>query len=341
MIKKVLSTLLLGASLILSGCGSSDGKGESALETQQLLDNGEFDSVIQKVGIADSTSDYLSLASAYMGRAGFSLSSIIGIVASSAESGENSTFASFIESANENSNSRSLQDLRTAVGYYQKVVGDRCLAQNTNLSSAESDLCLYIGLSQISQTSVAMGLIIGDINVLNDSGASDDKLSASLCAMQYAFDGDARANSACNISVESDVTFTQSGQTYGRIIVTIDNNQTFDYLLAGTNNPRSTVLTNGFCTLDSFATRVDDTNDTSYYICPLNESNTTQEITTENILVQALNDGTSSVGAAVSDEVSTNIEQFRQDIIGSRTNNDTNTTISIEDIIQYLDTNNK
>ena len=342
MMKKIVITALLGLSLILTGCGSSEG--ESQLETQQMLDSGDYAAVIAKLeSTASSTSDYLSLAAAYMGKAGFSLSSIVGLVATSAESDDDSTFASFIESTQTASNLQSLKDLDIAVTYYQKVLENKCLDENATLSGAESDLCLYVGLSQVSQTAVAISYITDDVNVLNDDNGSDDKLTASLCAMQYAFDGNSTSNTACTFNgSESNVTFIQNGKIYGNINITIDNNQTFEYLITGSVNPRSTVLTNGLCTLTDFSTRVEDINDTKYHVCPIDETNSSRETTTEEILVQALNEGTDNIGAATSDETSADVEQFRVDILAANgRENDSNTTITIEDIIKYLDDNNK
>ncbi|SFV62789.1 hypothetical protein MNB_SM-4-1812 [hydrothermal vent metagenome] len=342
MFKKMVITFLLGMTLIISGCGSSDGEGESALETQQLLDNGEFTAVISKLeGSANSTSDYLSLAAAYMGKAGFSLSSIIGIVVSSAESGEDSTFASFIENSKETSNIGSLADLKIAVGYYEKVVSKNCTDVNATFSGAEEDLCLYIGLSKVSQTAVAIGYITDNVDVLNDKNASDPKLTASLCAIQYSLDGNTSVSPLCTFSAEQNLTFVQSTKTYASIDVTVDGNVTFEYLISGQTNPRSTVLTSGFCTLDSFATRVGEINDITYYVCPVDETNTTDETTSVSILVDALNDGVDSVGAVVSDDVQADIDQFKQEIIDTRTDGDTSSTISIEDILKYLEDNNK
>jgi len=339
MFKKMVITFLLGMTLIISGCGSSDGEGESALGTQQLLDNGEFTAVISKLeASANSTSDYLSLAAAYMGKAGFSLSSIIGIVVTSVEAEGDSTFANLIENSKNTSNTQSLTDLKKAVDYYKEVVFDKCLTENTTLSGAESDLCLYVGLSKVFQTSVAMSYIMDDVSVLNDTNASDPKLTASICAMEYAFSGSV-TNTACTLSAESNVTFIQSTKTYGDINITVDGNTTFEYLISGAAIPRSTVLTSGFCTLDSFATRVNDINDTSYHVCPIDETNTTDETTSEQILVNALNDGVSSVGAAVSDDVQADIENFKNEILAAN-GKAAGSDISIDDMLKYLSDNN-
>ncbi|MDQ7043598.1 MAG: hypothetical protein Q9M34_08755 [Sulfurimonas sp.] len=346
MVQKVLASALLGLVLLFSGCGSSDNEGESALETQQLLDNGQYASVIAKLeGDASSTNDYIALASAYMGKAGFSLSSIIGVVVASAESGNNSTFGSFIENASNESNSQSLQDLDKAVEYFQKVVLNKCTDNNTTLSGAESDICLYVGLSKVSQTAVAISYITDDITVFNDTNTSDNKLTAATCAMTYAFDGNTTSNPDCTISPELNVTFVESSQTYGDINVTVGG-EVFEYLISGVTAPKSTVITNGFCTVESFASRVADKNSsdynaTTYHVCPIDETNTTST-TTEEILVSALNDGTDSIGAAASDDLQTDIDQFKNDVLAAngRSINDANTTITMEDIIQYLDQQN-
>jgi len=346
MIKKVIATSLVAAALVLSACGGSS-DGESQLETQQMLDEKDYAGVISKLEAgASTTSDYLALAAAYMGKAGFSLSSVIGIVATSADSDDNSTFATFVENSKSASNSQSLKDMKKAVTYYQKVVPNKCLDANATLSGAESDVCLYVGLSQVSQTAVAVSYIADDVNVLNDNNGSDDKLTASTCAMQYAFDGNTSSDPKCTFSSESNLTFA-SGLTYGAIDINVTgNSQPFEYLITpagGTNNNRSTVLTNGLCTLSDFSTRVSDSNDSSYHVCPIDEDNATGATTTEDTLVQALNEGTDSIGAAVSDDVKNDVDQFKQDVLeaNGRSINDANTTITIDDIIKYLNKNNK
>lgn len=340
MLKKMVITFLLGMTLIISGCGSSDGEGESALATQQLLDNGEFTAVIDKLeGSANSTSDYLSLAVAYMGKAGFSLSSMLGIVVASAEAEGDSLFANFIENSNKTSSTQSLTDLKKAVDYYKEVVFDKCLEESATLSGVESDICLYVGLARVFQTSVAMSYIIDDVSTLTDINASDPKLTASICAMEYALT-DLVNNTACVLSVESNVTFIQSTKTYVNINITVDGNTTFEYLISGTAIPSSTVLTSGFCTLDDFATRVNDINDTSYHVCPIDETDTTDETTSVQIFVNALNDGVSSVGAAVSDDIQADIEIFKNEILTAN-GKDTDEDISIEDMLKYLSDNNE
>jgi len=347
MIKKVIATSLVTAALVFSACGGSS-DGESQLETQQMLDEKDYAGVISKLeSSASTTSDYLALAAAYMGKAGFSLSSIIGIVATSADSGDNNTFAAFIENSKEKSNSQSLNDMNTAVSYYNRVVlNTKCSDKNASLSGAQSDVCLYTGLSQISQTAVAMSYIADDVSVLGDKSGSDDKLTASTCAMQYAFDGNTTSSSECSFSSESNITFA-SGITYGDITITV-NGKLFEHLItpAGNTNNRSTALTQGYCSVTDFSTRVDDKNSSdyqlSYHVCPIDENSQTST-TSEDILVDALNNGSDSIGTALPDDTTKeDVDQFKKDVLkSSGRENDTNTTITTEDIINYLNENNK
>ena len=111
MLKNIIIASMLSFVLLFSACGGDSGA-EDALVLQEKLDNGDFSGVINDVEAGASTNaDYIMLATAYMGRAGFSFSSIIGIVVQSSESGESSTFASFIEEVEVSSNNSSLRDL--------------------------------------------------------------------------------------------------------------------------------------------------------------------------------------------------------------------------------------
>ena len=349
MLKNILYAGLVALTISFSACGGSN-DGETALETQQMLDNGEFDAVIARVeGHASTKEDYLTLGAAYMGKAGFSLASIVGIVAASATGNGGDEFSVFIDNASQRSTPTALTDLDTAVGYYQKVIQNRCLDLNATLGAAEKDLCLYVGLANVSSTAVTISYITDDVAVLSDpTAAVDYKLNASTCAMQYAFDGTKDGN--CTFSSESNVTFIQSNRNYADINITVNadtNNTVFEYLITPPDSVtglRSTAVTKGKCTLADFATRVDDSNATDYFPCPIIESSDSNisDLTTESILVKALNDGLDSIGSSASPDVQSDIDSFKEEILvaNGRSINDANTTITTEDIIVYLNSNN-
>ncbi len=117
MIKRILTISLLSVMLLLSGCGDSEG--EDRLETQQMLDDGDFSGVISKVeskSVKDNK-DYLVLAAAYMGKAGLSLPDIVNIVASSDDEGDE--FYNLINKFYNRSSYTALSDIEKSGNYYK------------------------------------------------------------------------------------------------------------------------------------------------------------------------------------------------------------------------------
>ena len=340
MIKKILMSSLVVSALLLSACGDG-GEGESVLETQQMLDNRDYDGVISKLEnntTALTDGDTIALASAYMGKAGFSLSAIIGIVATNAN-GAGDAFTAFVKDSIKNSSADAIMELEQAKLYYSSIIQNKCLDDQEILSNPESDLCLYSGLANLAQTTVSIGSLTDDIEALG--AAADNKLKASVCAMQYAYDG---SNGECTINQNSDVTFSQSAKTYKNIDVTYNGNS-FEYLLTKTA-PSSTVITKGFCPLDDFSKRVltklSPDYDVSYHSCPITESATVEEITTQKVIVDAINNSTDLISAIGVDDIKSDIDEFKQEIlVANGRENDSNKTLSASDIIKYLEDNNK
>ncbi len=336
MIKKILATSFVCAGLIFSGCGESDA--ESQLEIQQMLDDGDYLGVIARLeGSADTQSEYIALGSAYMGAAGLSLSDLITIIADSNDNNDSDAFASFANSVDEKtaSNPKALEYLGKSSDAYKQVVGDACSDTNATLTDSQRDICLYTGLSESMRATVTLGYL-GDVASLADN-TSDDELTASACAMQYAYDGTVPAE--CTKGVDSDVTFVESNSTYTTFFMTVNGNS-FDYLKT-TFTPGSTVITNGYCPLDSFADRnttmTFDTKAPGYYVCPVDETGD-QNLTTEVLLVDILNGGFDAVIAGVGgtgSDLASDIDNFKSEI-----NQDANETITIDDIINYINTQN-
>lgn len=339
MIKKVLSASLIGTLLMLSGCGNSEG--ESALETQYLLDKGQFDAVIKKVEPRATTSgDYLTLASAYMGKSGFSLTSVVGSV-SATNTNNGDEFSSFVNSAASKINPASLEDIGKAIEYYKKVVGNKCTDDKLSLelSAVDSDICLYIGLANVSQSAVAISYIADDVAALTTNAQSDDKLTASACAMQYAFNG--TSNFKCTVLPQADVTFTSSQKTYQSINVIV-NAKEYEYLLTSVPNG-SSVITKGYCSVNDFTTRVDIKPALSnYHVCPITQNADAKELTTESVLISAMNSAFDSIGAAVTADMKKDIDKFKAELLKSSSKtNGVNTQITTQDIINYFNDNNK
>lgn len=344
--KKMLTVSLVSAVLLFSGCGDSTSEGESRLETQQMLDSGDYVAVISRLeGIASSYEDYILLGAAYMGKAGLSLTDIISAIATDSNSSD--SFSGFVGSISSRSSSTAITDLTKAKVYYKKVVGDMCADVNasTTLNDSQKDICLYIGLSSTSQAAVSIDLLAGDIEAFgNDSVGPDNKLTASTCAMSYAFNRTYNTANCTLTQASSDITFTDTNRTYAPLTVTINadiNATEYYYLMTDVN---TTALTKGFCTLDDFTTRADDYNASaipSLYACPVNEDKTSDEITSVGILTTVLNEGIASTGAAASAETQADVDEFKCNILGGIYSGTDctvplTTPISELDIINYL-----
>jgi len=337
MIKKIITTSLVVSALLLSACGNN-GKGESTLKTQEMLDSRNFDGVIAKLENNTTTlsqGDSIALASAYMGKAGFSLSAIIGIVATNAN-GAGDAFTAFVKDAIKNSSPKAITELEKAKGYYKAVVQSKC-SDKATLSTSESDICLYSGLANLAQTTVSIDTLTA--NIVDLGNKSNGKLQASVCAMQYAFDGS--TGSGCTVVDNGNISFIQSNKTYKSINVPINGNS-YEYLLT-TSVPRTTVITKGFCPLNDFAKIVSTKPaDTSYHVCPITQTAGTQEITTQKVIVDAINNSTDLISAIGAKDVKTNIDTFKKEILTANgRGNDANTTLTASDIIKYLENKNK
>lgn len=358
MIKKVLISSLLATALVFIGCGE-DSEGVNRLETQQMLDNGDFTGVISKVeATASSDSDYLALGAAYMGKAGLGLPDLIDIIINSDNTGDDA-FVTFINNVDTKKSSSALNDLEKSSGYYKMVIETKCKDAEANssivLTDTQKDVCLYMGLSQTMKAATAIGYLADDISALTANNTStDDRLTASLCAMKYAIDGRSSANVSCGVTDGfSDILFVDSNRTYNPIHVSVSGN-TFEFLITENN---STAITNGFCSVNSFSTRVVlDKNITittlpaeytGYNVCPVNETKLVvgdSDITTSDVIVTALNEGTNAVGAVASADMQQSIDEFKCEVLGGTYTNtcDVSLTqdVTEQQVIDYLNLKN-
>ena len=345
MMKKIVSASLLGLSILVVGCGSSDSEGESRLETQQMLDNQDYAGVIAKLeSSASSLDDFIALGSAYMGKAGMSLGDIVSSVASANNSNSNSSFAGFVSSLSASSSATALSDLDKATAYFKRVVSNACLDTNTtSLSDSQKNICLYIGLANTSSAAVTIDLLSDDAATFG-TGTSNEKLSASTCAMSYAFD---RNSSGCNVTQSADVNFTTINKIYTPLVVTVDSDTDvpktqYYYLMNDTNR---TVLTKEYCTLTDFTRYADINATTGLYACPVNETKDTNELTSAGVLVDVLNNGVGSIGGSASDETKSDVDEFKCEILGGTYSNQScseslDNNVSESDVITYLNTQN-
>lgn len=344
MIKKLLTISLVSATLLLSGCGS-DSEGEDRLKTQQALDNGEFSKVISNLENSASTDEeYLALAAAYMGRAGLSLADLITVVSDSADSEEDS-FGAFVSSVGDatKESKTPLLDLNKATINYENVVGvDGCDEEET-LSDLQKDICIFKGLAQTMSAATTISYIADDVDAVfsETSNETDTKLDASTCAMQYAINGS--TTEGCTIVEHGLVKFANT-RTYKSIDVIPDGEtESYEYLLTVVDTPAisSTAVTKGYCTTESFETRVDEKpEDNAYHVCPITEDADSEELTTGAVIADALNNGVDAIGVSADNEMRDDIDAFKQEVLDA-SGKSAGDIITEEDIINYLNEQNK
>ncbi len=363
---KILMSSVVALALMLNGCG--DDEGESYLETQQMLDNGDFEGVISKLepsldaNSTDSNENYLALASAYMGKAGYTLSDVVGAFIDEDEFGEDSD-TDPIANLTKNATYDSTISLLRSEQYYKKVIGeDGCLSENADkLGSAGKDICLFLSLAAVSKVATTVNLLADDASAVfadnddNNAGVPDHKYSASKCAIEFAFNNNLSDTSSteCKIKLSNQVNFTTIDKRYVPLEVTVNADATrtsYYYMMTeedSLTHTRSTVMTSGYCSLDSFTPRVDSYN-SSIYACPINEEIGEEDTTSMGVLVNALNDGLGSIGVVFDsddedNDVQSDIDEFKCEVLnGTYSEYSGGCSVSIENavseeqVIDYL-----
>jgi len=326
--------------MIFMGCGSSDSGDSVSIGTvsnQDLLENSDYLGVVNNLeGIASTDEEYSQLATAYLGLAGLSVGEIMSGIYTVDDTDDNSfmEFTNYIYQQTKNSD-EPLEYLNKSSDYYLKISGDSCSQYNERtLSDDEKRNCLYKGLSQLVETVTAISYLTEDVRNLI-SGEDDNRLTTASCAMQYAFNG----NSDCSFFKKEGLTFAD-GVSYDRVTI-YSNHEEYQYLLSEQKllgielGVKNVVLTHGYCTLDSFSTRVKDKDSvgydaSTYYVCPIN-------LTADDELVKSLNEGIEAiiVGANGDDDLIENSKKFKEEILNREYERDDDLTMST--FLKYLD----
>ncbi len=157
MLKKIIATTLVATALMFSGCGETDSVGDSQLSAQIAIDGGDYAAAISaleaKAASQRTDDDNLLLASAYMGKAGFSLTDIIiDIQASTSTTASTDNLTAFKDSViGGGVSSTQLADIETAITYYEQIDGITTLAPSlaTAADYGVDDTKLKLGLAYI------------------------------------------------------------------------------------------------------------------------------------------------------------------------------------------------
>ena len=233
--------------------------------TKDMLEEKDFAGVIQKLeNNAKTDDDFIALGKAYMGLSGLEIKDVIDKICISSNAEEGTSLITFTNSVKYDKAKCDipLAYLNKATNYFMKAIGDKCTTDQTSLTEFEKDVCVYKGLSQTMEA-------VTTLNYIQEENKEQlsKKLVASSCAMGFAFNG---VSGECSIFNKGDVYFKQSDTHYENIIVYTDGAE-FEFLLSeGSHGTKDVVVTDGWCLLDDYSTRVDERLTNSYHICPVN-----------------------------------------------------------------------
>jgi len=347
MIQNIILTIMM--LITLSGCYNIENSNHTQINQQE--ENSNYQQVITRLeGHASTPEEYFELAEAYMQRSGLKLSDMIQNISDTTKDAK-SPFLAFVGSVKTSTatQAQSIEDLNKATDYHMLIIGDRC-KEGATLTNFEKDVCLYKGLAQTMEVANTINSMSDDVSKIDTQG--DAKLQASSCAMQYAFNGIIEKH--CSISEIGEVTFNESTTTYDRIAV-YSNGKEFEYLLLKDEktHTRELVVTQGYCNVDNFNSRESFLTNTKSYPCPVTTQEGEDEITTNDNLIDSLNEGTDAILAVADNykELAQSVREFKIEITATRKDeqqqqNQTQDPIIIkveidmQDMIEYLNNQN-
>ena len=289
MIKNMITTSLLTATLLLSGCGESET--ESRLSVQQALDRGDFSSVISSLESKEvkTDEDNMVLASAYMGEAGFSFTDTINLLSASTAGESTDGFTNFAESVENIINEDTLNNLQSAIDYYNAI------GINTNNAPAYSsdipvddttygDRDLFLSFAYLSKASVVMSYLGG----IQDSDIQDELL-ASACAIVHIYAPSSNLPIGC-----VDVTNVAENNNT-RLDIVLENGDGMTYYRLANAEATEMYLTN--------------------YITPLTPILINGDVVTiKDVLIDTINDAFDLILEVAPDDVQEDIIGFKNEI---------------------------
>jgi len=332
MIKNIIATSLVAATLVFSGCGSDEG--EAALSVQQKLDQRDFVGAISMLqGNTDTDGEKLQLGSAYMGAAGLSTTDLIRIMSDStsdtttsgtpapqraaAATGNSDSFARFAEVLQKlaDNNPKMLEYLNKATEIFALVSGR---ADSASLGFA-------IGLANTAKATTVL-TYLGDIETLVNGGATGD-LRASSCAITYMYAATVDAAKCTVVHNAADntllVTLVSDGSSYLRLVSGVPG----QFVDGATDNGEMYIHKNYTDSVTGEETE-NSNNGLNQPIVVLVDG---ERITVKDTLVSALNEGFDTIVEFAPDDTKDDILEYKREI-----DLDNNSVIDSSEIAQYL-----
>ncbi len=346
--KLILSIMPFIMAFALSGCNDELEQNAKLCRyyVQQDMAQDKFDSALQRLETQSCQDSYpnetykIDKGTAYMGRAGTSLTDVIGAMIDAEDDGDTDGFQTFAESMSRSTTATALPDLLLAHKAFDDYLGERCNLI-ANPTGTQNGVCFLDGFISVIQSTMAIeALAGGNIDNWLVSDSQDLSLKRSTCALQY-IHADAQGEGAkfdYNVSCDDisalnknagDAGFTNA--TYTLVEVTSNDGEAEQFL----HSPEQGVMvvTSGYCDLDyTEATKETE----GAYPCPALRG-VADELSMEHYLVDALNTGFDNIehtiaisGQDENGEIQESIDEFKAEIGGN------GTAFTLDDIITYI-----
>lgn len=330
MMKNLIATSLVAATLLVSGCG--DSAGEKALSVQQKLDKGDFTGVISILqDSANTDSKKMQLGSAYMGAAGLSTTDLVRIMnettsttsSQSAPARASLRVSSNTNTTNASSFSKFAKILQQLADKNPKML--EYLSKATEVFGTISDrntsksVGFAIGLSNTAKATTSLSYL-GDIEAMVAGGITGD-LRASACAIEYMYAGS--KNDKC-----SDYTIERTkginNHEYDSLKVTVnDDNKTYVRLISGepgiseanttySSSQYGEVFLNKNYTDAVTGKETNSSNNGLNF--PIAVKIEGKPITIKKVLIDALNDGFDTIVKFAPADAKGDIEKYKKEI---------------------------
>lgn len=328
MLKGILVSSIVAATLIFSGCGS-DSAGADRLKTQNMLDDGNYQGVISKLEpLSSLTSEQrMQLGNAYMGAAGLNLADLTVMLNSStntqqstalvgayANSESNNDYLNFLDQLRKNAEDhpKVLEYLDKAIASFKKVLEKS--DKNTNAK-------LLAALSSAAKSGTSISYL-GNIKKLVENGA-DDEIRVSACAMVYVY-----ANKvAANCTVEKVSNNPGTSNVYKEIKVTATlNSGNYTGRRLTSSDEAELILSDGY--VDGDGSKTTDSADGLNSANPFGDGN----VTVQEVILNEMNEGFDSLMDIAPDDVKDDIRDFKNEL----DNNPTDGVVTSEELADYL-----
>ena len=343
MLKQIISASVVTVALLLNGCG--DSAGENKLEAQHAIDSGDASKAIallEPVPFADlndtqktaflaslSDTDKMTLASAYVSKAGVSIMDIVSKLDTA--DGETSSFASIaddiIGDANATEVADKVESIDIAIEYYE-AMGDSLISSAPSYmamrAAGNSDITvdgakLYLGMAYFSKVTMLLSFF-GDVSTLEGSGETDAQFKATEDAIKCIYTGLSNsAHADCSGITIQDVTlYVGSGK---RLTINIDGT---NYDRFATGQGESFLVANYTRWSDLYASN------TNAFI--VNNFPFGTDYKFENEVLEALNGAYDLILETAPDDVKTDMQENFADI----DNNPADSEITMDELRAYM-----